>query len=146
VAIVFLIAVIGVCAVAAGVDVLLRRRHSRVLAALGGQWAMRYSAADVLGMGTRLQQVFPVPGAADLRVGDLMFRREADQYRYLLTVEYTRGVTGGKRRLRQVVTFTEPCNVADGQPPAAMELAPENLPIVEQYEYLIRKQVGGGRV
>ena len=99
---------------------------------------MRYAADDVLRLAPRLARVFPVPGAADLYVCDVVYRREARGFRYLATIQYTRGVIGAKRRMRQVVTFTESHDANPIDAPASLELAPDNLPLLRQYEQLLQ--------
>jgi hypothetical protein len=143
----FLSAMLCLCALAVLVNMLVRRQLGQALKRLGGEWGMRYTETDVFGLAPRVAQRFPVPGASDLRVVDLLYRIEGDRHRYLFTTEYTQGVIRTKHRLRCVVTFTEPRDPIGAEAAAsssALVLAAEELPLVEQYMQLADREVLGG--
>ena len=104
----FLAILIAITALARLVYIVGRQRQRRAIHALARQWQMHFSAHDRFALSDRVAERFPVPGAAELRVIDLIYGREgANAYRYLFTAEYTVGVTHGKHRHRRAVTFRE---------------------------------------
>ena len=89
----------------------------------------------------------PVPGAANVRVRDVIYGTERDRYRYVFTAEFTVGVVGPKHRVARVATFSEPRARVGGQSGASsvetgsgsaptVILAPEGGTLVEQYRRL----------
>ena|SRR5438874_8659802 len=131
----FLAVVMLVTAIAGAVQYILRQRHVAQLRALAEEWKMHYSATDRFRIAPRVAPRLPVPGAAAVRVGDLLYGIENDQYRYLFAAEYTTGVLRTKTGVRRVGTFSEP---RDPSGPRGDELtfAPEALPLIEQYRHL----------
>ncbi len=113
----------------------VRRSLSRELRRLAGQWQMNYSHGDPLQLTHRIAVVFPVNGAAHVTITDLIYGLEQDNYRYYLATEFTVGLTRSKKRVRRVVTFTEP---RTGTPRAfsPMRVAPAEMSIVEQFQFL----------
>lgn len=83
-------------------------RRRRVLADFAHANAMQFSARDRFALAERLAERLPCPGAAAVRVFDVMYRLHEQRYCYLCTVEYTSGVTRTKRRVRCVARLTEP--------------------------------------
>jgi hypothetical protein len=77
-----------------------------------------------------------VPGSADVVVCDVIYGIEDGFHRYLFSVEYTVGVIRAKRRIVRVATFREPREHSDTSTPAALELADESLPLIDQYRTL----------
>ena len=115
------------------------------LRALGSREKMHYSPKDRFGLATRVARHFPVPGIADVRVTDLLYRSDDGAHRYVFTVDYTRGVLGAKRRLRGVVLMTEPRPVPGRAEPPSILLGDQVGTTVSQYEALLRRaaSVGG---
>lgn len=117
----------------------IRRRFGQRLRAFADEIQMRYAAHDAFGLSTRIQRMFPVPGASDVRVTDLIYRTERDCYRYFFTAEYTQGVVGAKSRVRRAGLFTEliesPSTPLKGA--ATIRLADERKPLLEQYKSLL---------
>ena len=134
-------ALTGAAALAAGVA---RRRRRRALRQLALEWGMTYSAHDRLRVTPKVVAGLTVPGAADVCVFDLIYGSDGQQaYRYVFTAEYTVGVVRGKHRRTRVGTFREPRCANDdaatqaAEPPApAVLLAPEDLPLIDQYRRL----------
>jgi hypothetical protein len=118
---------------AALVQSLARRRAGRALRDLAGQWGMRYARADPFGLIEKVCHQFPIAGAADLRVYDLVYAMESSGYRYYFTVEYTLGVVRAKRRHRRAGTFREAREGSMGVP---LVLGRAEVPLVEQYQSL----------
>jgi hypothetical protein len=135
----FLLLVIAVT-LAAWLGYISRRGlQQRALRRLAAEWRMQYSPGDRFRLSDRVAERFPVPGAADVRVVDLIYGNEQDCYRYIFSCEFTQGVVRLKHRRRRVATFAEPKNQTSGIPPAEwspLVLAPEDLPPLEQYKRL----------
>lgn len=110
-----------------------RQRKFRELAT---KWGMNYAPSDQLRLSERVARGFPIPGAARIRVTDLIFGAADDSYRYVFTAEYTLGVIGEKKRMLRAATFSEPRDPAVAVETPAIRLAPGHLPILEQYERL----------
>ena len=97
-----------VTAGAAIAEKLARDRRRRVLRRLATAWRMNYSPFDPLRLTPRVAQNFPIPGAAHLRVSDVIYGIQGDRYRYIFTAEFTLGVVRTKRLMVRAATFTEP--------------------------------------
>jgi hypothetical protein len=121
-----IVGVVEACVVA-----VQRKRFTR----LARQWEMHYHPHDVLGLGPRMAGSMPRPGAADVRVRDLLFSRGGDTLLYILTVEYTVGLIHSKRRRHLAAACREPVQ-SDPNSPLVLTFAPEEMPLLEQYEYL----------
>ena len=133
---VFLGALMALTGVAALIERISRHRRTRALRSLAAQWRMTYSPHDLLRIAPRIASVFPVPGAADVYVVDLIYGTKGDEYRYVFTAEYTTGVIRGKRRQVRAATFCEPRGRDGDQSPQPVSLAPGDLPLLEQYRRL----------
>ena len=133
---------LAMTAIAAAVDALRRQRHTAALRKLAQARQMHFSADDPFQLAARVAQRLPVPGAAAVRVLDLLYGVERDNYRYIFTTEYTTGVLRSKRGVRRIATFSEPRE--PGKPPADFDLsfAPEGMPVLEQYKHLLAQQTG----
>ena len=127
---------IALTSLAALIEGVSRRRWKRRLRQLASLWRMNYSPDDQLRVATRIAGRFPVPGAADMHVMDLIYGAQGEQYRYVFTAEYTIGVIRGKRRQVCVATFSEPRDRRSADLPTPVTLAPEDLPLLEQYQRL----------
>jgi len=135
---VFLLVLVGVTALAVALEVTSRRRRRGSLRKLAASWGMTYSPTDRLRLLSRIVERFPVAGAADLEVSDVIYGSEGDRYRYVFSVRYTVGVIRGKRSLQRVAAFTEARRgrvVLPGES-GVMTMADEQLPVVEQYRSL----------
>jgi len=118
---------------------ILRRRHVQRLRALADECKMHFSAADRFRLATKIAPRLPVPGAASVRVVDLLYGIEQQNYRYVFAAEYTTGVLRTKTGVRRVATFCEPREPSATPPPSNCELefAPDGLPILDQYRHLL---------
>jgi hypothetical protein len=140
--IVLLLALIAITAVAAFVSSLQHKSRSAKLALLATSWKMRYTAADRLQLTLRVASRFPIPGAADIVVRDLIYRQEdAGCFRYLFTVEYTTGVVRTKHRRVSVAMMVESNSNPFTQTDAfsCVTLAPGELALAERYDWLRQK-------
>src|SRR5688500_15740566 len=87
-----LASLLALTALALVVRKILRPAIKRRLRRFANDWKMRYVERDLFHLAPRIATVIPVPGAADLRVIDVLYASEGDTHRYLFTAEYTRGV------------------------------------------------------
>lgn len=129
----FLAALLALTAAVALVERVSRRRRRRELRKLAAQWKMTYSPRDLLRIAPRIASRFPVPGAADVRVVDLIYGTKGDEYRYIFTTEYTTGLLGGKRRQVRAASFSEPRGRGQADSPPPVILAPSDMVLIEQY-------------
>jgi len=118
------------------VESFLRRRSGDALRRLAAEWHMNFSLTDRLNLTGKVARHFPIPGAANLRVTNVIYGTAKDRYRYIFTTEYTIGVVRAKRRLTQAGSFSEPRGREDGPSTETVVLAPPNQPLVEQYRAL----------
>jgi hypothetical protein len=126
------------------VDAFLRKRRATRLAAMAAQWQMRFTAEDPFQLTPRIAAHFPIPGAADVVVRDLVYGQEdaaADsaRFRYFFTIEYTLGVLRTKRRRVAVGTLVE-AGRPETNPFSGVTLAPAELSLQDQYQWLRRQQ------
>jgi hypothetical protein len=135
----FLCVALGVTAAAMLASRVARVRRQRALASLAQRWRMHYSPHDVLRLSDRVAYRFPVAGAADVRVTDLVYGIEGDYHRYIFSTEFTIGVVRSKKRMARVVSFREPKGRTDPALWPEMELADESLPLVEQYDSIHKR-------
>jgi hypothetical protein len=133
---------IGVTALAVLIEIVSARRRRIALRKLAAEWGMTYSPTDRLRLLARISGRFPVPGAADLDVTDVIYGSDGDQYRYVFSVRYTVGIIRGKRSISRVAGFSE----ARGRHPvfpggaSSVTLADEGLSLVDQYRSLDPKR------
>ena len=85
-----------------------RRQRHRALRRLAVEWRMTYSRTDSLRLTPKVAARFPIPGAANLRVSDVIYGIEHDRYRFVFVAEFTTGTVSAKRRQRRVASFSEP--------------------------------------
>ena len=90
------------------VDSITRRRSADALRRLAADWRMNFSLTDRLNLTSKVARHFPIPGAANLRVTNVVYGTAGDRYHYIFTAEYTIGVVRAKHRLTQAGSFAEP--------------------------------------
>ena len=127
---------LAITAIAWIVHKFLRHRIKKRLRRFANDWKMRYAERDLFHLAPRIAAIVPVPGAADLRVIDVIYGSHGDTHRYLFTAEYTRGVVGRHEREQRVMTFAEPKEPTPENPPTPLVCAPPELPIADQYVHL----------
>jgi hypothetical protein len=132
----FLVLTLLITAAAVTLDFLSRRRLRCQLQALATELKMAYSHHDRFALADRVAEHFPIPGAAAVRVIDLLYSSDAGSYRYLFSAEYTCGVIRSKRRMLRAVTLREPKGRGDPSIWSNMQLAPEKLSLIDQYRHL----------
>jgi len=132
---VFFISLLCVTAVVWTLHRVMRHAHKKQLRALASQWGMQYAQADLFNLAARVAGQFPIPGVADLLVRDMIYATQGDRHRYVFTAEYTLGVIDRQRREERAVTFCDPRD-SGGQCATPLILAPEELPLIEQYRQL----------
>lgn len=134
----FLGILIALTLAAGGREFFQRRRLHRTLRQLAVERQMHFSPRDQLRLTPRVAASLPIPGPASVRVMDLIYGSNEEQYRYIFTAEYTVGVTRSKKRVRRAAMFTEPRQRAAVPACCAIRLASPELPLIEQYEELLR--------
>jgi hypothetical protein len=117
----------------------VERRRRSAIRRLASAWQMHYTPTDRFRLAPRVAPRLPVPGAAAVRVKDLIYGLEGDQLRYIFIAEYTTGTVAAQHRRESVATFAEPRERRDDSP-VELLLAPPGLSVVEQYQHL-RKRV-----
>lgn len=124
------------------------RRRRRMLRGLARQWQMHFVPGDRLRLAGRIAEKFPIPGAANVRVRNLLFSTDGKLHRYVFTIEYGVGVVRGKIGRWRVGGFVEP--VSRGTCPASdcpLHLAPPGLSLRKSYtevhDALAHTPVGG---
>jgi len=118
-----------------------RFRHRRKLRLCARKWNMHFAPGDRLRLARRIAGNFPIIGAANITVRDLIFRTEDSRHQYLFTVDYTVGVIRGKVGRSTVAGFTEPISRGTRLQPAPMvlSLAPPNLHGPAAYEFVLQR-------
>jgi hypothetical protein len=133
----FLILAIALTAAAVVAHAVLWRVRRARLRHLATECGMHYSPGDRFHLAQRVAPRIPCPGAADVRVIDLIYGLKGERFRYVFTAEYTEGVVGTKHRRRRVISMTEPKDrtVREDVLPD-LGLASDELPLIEQYRSL----------
>jgi hypothetical protein len=107
--------------------VLDRTRH-RKLISLAREWRMHFAPDDRFNLAARVAEKLSLPGAADVRIADLIYGSEEGTRRYVFSAHYTRGVVRWKHREKCVASLRE--NKDQWSP---LNVAPGELSVVEQY-------------
>jgi hypothetical protein len=128
-------------------SVWIRQVRSNRLAALAATWEMNFTPIDRFQLTGHVAARFPTPGAADIVVRDLVYgpHTVAGSLRYLFTVEYTLGILRTKRRWISAGTLVEQTGGGGDKRFSTVSLAPTNLPLIEQYEWLRAHQAQQGQ-
>jgi hypothetical protein len=113
-----------------------RRSLAARVRQLAQAWGMNYSETDRFQITARVADRFPIPGASDLTIVDLIYRVEGDRYRYLFTVAYTVGVVRTKRRKISAAAFSEPRDRSGPADDAPVVLGPPATRLLDQYAAL----------
>jgi len=117
-------------------DRYLRRRRRRELIELARQWRMHYVHRDVFDLTQRVARDFPIPGAALVRVTDLIYGVEGEFHRYIFSTEYTVGAVRVRKRLVRVVSTRDARSHSAPHHPPELKFSDDSLPLVEQYRTL----------
>ena len=140
----FLLLLLVITLAAAGAEWIVTRRRRRKLRTLAARWQMHYTPGDRFRLAPRVAGRLPAVGAAAVRVKDLIYGIEGEQYRYVFSAEYTVGTVRSQRRLRSVCTFAEPRERRTDPADFNLVVAPDSMTLTEQYEHL-RQQVASAR-
>lgn len=119
-----------------------RRGTSDRLRHLATACHMQYAEHDLFQITPRVIERFPIVGASDIRVADVIYRRDGDRYRYVFTVEYTLGVVRTKDRVSRAATFCEPGDHSCPADWSSLVFAPVELNLADQYAHLCRSPSG----
>jgi hypothetical protein len=117
------------------VDAYYRRQRHGVFRLLAVEHRMHYSARDSLRLTPRVAAALPIPGAAAVRVIDLVYRSDDVAHHYVFTAEYTIGVIGPKTRVRRAGSFSEGKSASSNA--IVVRLGSNDVPLIEQYRVLI---------
>jgi len=133
----FLLAILFIAIVAGALSRFRRRRRLRVCAR---RWNMHFAPGDRLRLARRIAERFPIIGAANISVRDLLFRTDNNRHDYLFTVDYTVGVIRGKVGRSTVAGFSEPVSRGTRfhSTPPVLSLAPPNLTGPAAYEHVLQ--------
>lgn len=112
----------------------VRMQRRRVLRALAERMGMHFCPTDRFRLGPRMSPYLDCPGAADVRVYDVIYGMGEDRHRYIFAAEFTRGVVLTKRRNRRIVGMIEPKSFARGGE-LLVRLSPVDRPLIEQYQW-----------
>jgi hypothetical protein len=133
-----LIILLLITGIAVAIDRLSREKSRLVYRHLAKEHQMHYSSRDSLRLTPRVAAALPVPGAAAVRVIDLLYCTDESAHHYVFTAEYTLGAIGAKTRVRRAAVFSEP--KANESPQLVIRLAPSNLPLIEQYRAILAQR------
>jgi hypothetical protein len=136
----YLILVLAVLTVVVGHSALRSYLQRKQLRNLARKWNMHFAPGDRLRLAQRAARHFPVPGAASIRVRNLIFRTEESRHQYLFTVDYTVGIIRGKVGRSSVAGFEEPvtrgvCRI--NSDPPVLFLAPRKLSFPAAYQHVL---------
>lgn len=130
--VIFLAIALGLTVVATATQWGAHAYRTRGLRRLARQNEMHFCYNDRFRFAPMVAEAFPIAGAADVRVLDMLYGSRDDLHRYVFTVEFTRGVVRTKSRRRRVAAFVEPRRAARHRP-LDLRLADEKLSILDQY-------------
>jgi hypothetical protein len=139
---VMFLALMGIATLGAAVaHVVLQRRRAADVRKLAQEWEMHYTPDDRFRLGDRIAAELGMPGAAEVRVEDVIYGSEGDWYRYYFTVEYTIGVLRRHHDVRCVCMTTERKERHGMREMGKPTVGPMKVPVVEQYRRLREKVV-----
>jgi hypothetical protein len=133
----FIFALLALTAVAAGCQRFTATRRRNVLARLAGEWNMQFVAADRFNLAPRICGTLPFPGAANVRVTDVIYQTESARRRLMFTCEFGQGTVRSQCRRHCVAAFEESCGAEALEP--TLLVAPDKLALVEQYRWAKEK-------
>jgi hypothetical protein len=132
----FLAVMIAVTGAGCFAQALARSRRRRALRELADEWHMRYVPGDLFHIGRRIAATFPIEGASDLLILDLIYGTQGQRHRYVFTAQYSIGPITRPVREERVMTFCEDKDSGHGCANSPMVLGDEGLRLVEQYRRL----------
>lgn len=132
---------LGVTLVALVLESMRARRQAEAIRRFAAGQRLNFGWRDALKLTERVARHFPVPGVASLHVSNVAYGVDGDEYLYLFTVRYTLGITGPRQTLVRAARYTEPRDRRSNGVPT-LQLADEELPLVEQYEALVNENEG----
>lgn len=106
------------------------------LQALAQEWNAHFAADDRFKLAPRIASQAPCPGAADVKVSNIIYGKSQDRYHFIFTLHWTHGVLRWKKHATRVgaVMDDQPCGCTDREP--RLRLADESLGYIQQYEQL----------
>jgi hypothetical protein len=132
----FLACVLGLTLAAFVSHLYLRRRLSEKYRRLALQFHMQYAERDLFQITPRVVEKFPIPGASDVRVLDVIYQRLDEQYCYFFTIEFTLGVVRTKKRVHRAAAISEPRDRTVGREWSELKLGDADASLIDQYTQL----------
>jgi hypothetical protein len=117
-----------------------RRRRRVMFQRLAREWGMHFQPRDVLRLAAKVSRDFPIPGAANIKIRDVIYGNEGDLYRFVFTAEYSVGVVRTKHRRLRAATYAEPRSREAVTHPHQVILATEGVKLIDQYRQLAPKE------
>ena len=136
--------VVAITAGSAAAGSIRAERRRRKLKALAARWEMHFAPDDPFRLGRRVASRLAMPGAANIRLRDVIYGIEGDYYRYYFTVEYTLHAVSARTRVRHAATFLEPrstCEEGAALTPKLIESDGSIPELIDQYLSLKPKPV-----
>ena len=130
----FLLVVLGITFAAAAGQRIVNFRRRRILANLANQWQMHFVARDRFHVALRVCACAPTPGAADVRVMDVIYGMHDGRRVHLFTCEFGVGTIHSQSRRHCVAAFAE--SAGEHQPISELIIAPDKLPRLDQYRWV----------
>jgi hypothetical protein len=132
----FLFAVLGLTGVAWLVNFAIDRRRVVLLSRLASEYKLHFSRDDRFNLAGRVAERLPTPGAADVKVIDLIYGMQNDRLKYVFTAEYTQGTVRTKRRVRRVAAIDDAKGRAERYG-GEIAIGDAKTSLIEQYRALI---------
>ena len=129
--------VVVLTAIAVVAEFIRRQRVHRLLRQMAVDRHLHFSPYDQLRLTARVASSFPIPGAAHVRVINLLYGSEGGEYRYVFTTEYSTGAVRSKKRHSCAVAFKEPREQGQRQRHIELRMANPELSLIEQYRELL---------
>jgi len=114
----------------------LGRGELRALQAFAREHQLHFTIDDRFQIASRVAELLPSPGAADVRVYHLVYGRDGSRYHFIFTVEWTEGSVRSKRRSRRVASFSEEKDRSGQSSAMQLQLASAEHPRIDQYARL----------
>jgi len=120
----------------------LQSRERRALEMLARDKNLHFACDDRFKIAPKVAELLPTPGAADVRVYDVMYGKDGARYHFVFTVEWTEGVVRWKRRVRRVASFSEEKENTTEQARMHLRLSGDEGKRLKQYQSLYESCCG----
>lgn len=120
----------------------IQSRERRTIEALARDKQLHFATDDRFKIAPKVAELLPVPGAADVRVYDVMYGKDGERYHFVFSVEWTEGVVRWKRRVLRVASFSEDKSANNGTGKMDLKIAEPSSARLTQYEVLYGRCCG----